>query len=195
MKRGKRFTTATDKIDSAQRYSPDEAIALVRETATAKFDETVEMHILTGLDPRHAEQQIRGSTVLPHGLGKEVRIAVFTEGEAAAMQGSRADIVGGDELSSGCRTAFRLRHCHQRRENDGQGGTPRTRSRPPCLMPNPRAGKVGRPRGTSVGPCRGQAGAALVPLDARQLHVATFGKGLPIKRRNSGDIWPPHRGH
>tara|TARA_Y100000588_G_C13802186_1_gene731318 strand:+ start:518 stop:685 length:168 start_codon:yes stop_codon:yes gene_type:complete len=55
MKQGKRFTTATDKIDSTQKYSPDEAIALVKETATAKFDETVEMHLLTGLDPRHAE--------------------------------------------------------------------------------------------------------------------------------------------
>ena len=99
MKRGRRYHEASGKVDGARAYAPDEALDLVRETATAKFDETVELHLLTGLDPRHAEQQIRGSTVLPHGLGRELRVAVFTEGEPAReARDAGAEVVGGDDL-------------------------------------------------------------------------------------------------
>ena len=81
--KGKRYTEAADRIDRENFYGPQAAIALVKENSTAKFDETIEIHMQTGLDPRHAEEQVRGSAVLPHGLGKEVRVAVFAEGEAA----------------------------------------------------------------------------------------------------------------
>lgn len=147
MKRGKRFTTATEKINSDQKYSPEEAIALVRETATAKFDETVEMHILTGLDPRHAEQQIRGSTVLPHGLGKEVRIAVFTEGEPAReAQEAGADIVGGDDLIQQVQDGFTdFDAAIATREMMGKVGRLGRILGPRGLMPNPRAGTVVAP--------------------------------------------------
>tara|TARA_B100001123_G_scaffold364284_1_gene422553 strand:+ start:31250 stop:31957 length:708 start_codon:yes stop_codon:yes gene_type:complete len=147
MKQGKRFTTATDKIDSTQKYSPDEAIALVKETATAKFDETVEMHLLTGLDPRHAEQQIRGSTVLPHGLGKEIRILVFTEGEPAReAQQAGADIVGGDDLIQRVQDGFiDFDTAIATREMMGKvGGLGRILG-PRGLMPNPRSGTVVAP--------------------------------------------------
>ena len=147
MKRGKRFTTATEKINSDEKYSPEEAIGLVRETATAKFDETIEMHILTGLDPRHAEQQIRGSTVLPHGLGKEVRIAVFTEGEPAReAQEAGADIVGGDDLIQQVQDGFTdFDTAIATREMMGKVGRLGRILGPRGLMPNPRAGTVVAP--------------------------------------------------
>jgi len=83
-KKGKRYTEAAEKVEATKFYSVEEAITLAKEIHPAKFDETVELHIKTGLDPRHAEQQIRGSTVLPHGLGKVMRVLVFTEGEAVS---------------------------------------------------------------------------------------------------------------
>lgn len=147
MKRGKRFTTATEKINSDQKYSPEEAIGLVKETATAKFDETIEMHLLTGLDPRHAEQQIRGSTVLPHGLGKEMRIAVFTEGEAAReAQEAGADIVGGDDLIQQVQDGFtEFDTAIATREMMGKVGRLGRILGPRGLMPNPRSGTVVAP--------------------------------------------------
>ena len=147
MKRGKRFETASDKIDPVQRYSPEEAIALVKETATAKFDETVEMHLLTGLDPRHAEQQIRGSTVLPHGIGKELRVAVFTEGEAAReAESAGADIVGGDDLIQQVQDGFtEFDTAIATREMMGKVGRLGRILGPRGLMPNPRSGTVVAP--------------------------------------------------
>ena len=98
-KLGKRTVAVRERVDRDRFYSPREAVALARETATAKFDETIELHILTGLDGRHADQQIRGSVVLPHGLGREMRVAVFAEGEAATQAlDAGADAVGSDDL-------------------------------------------------------------------------------------------------
>ncbi len=147
MKRGKRYTTATDKFDRDERYSPEQAIALIKETATAKFDETVEMHMLTGLDPRHAEQQIRGSTVLPYGIGKEVRIAVFTEGEPAReAQEAGADIVGGDDLIQQVQDGFTdFDTAIATREMMGKVGRLGRVLGPRGLMPNPRSGTVVAP--------------------------------------------------
>ncbi len=147
MKRGKRYTTATEKFDSNERYSPEQAIALLKETATARFDETVEMHMLTGLDPRHAEQQIRGSTVLPHGIGKEVRIAVFTEGEPARdAQEAGADIVGGDDLIERVQEGFTdFDTAIATREMMGKVGRLGRVLGPRGLMPNPRSGTVVAP--------------------------------------------------
>ena len=157
MKRGKRFTTATEKIKSDEKYSPEEAIGLVRETATAKFDETIEMHILTGLDPRHAEQQIRGSTVLPHGLGKEVRIAVFTEGEPAReAQVAGADIVGGDDLIQQVQDGFTdFDTAIATREMMGKVGRLGRILGPRGLMPNPKTGTVTEDVSTAVANAKG----------------------------------------
>ena len=82
-KHGKRYNTAVAEFDRNAPVALAEAVTRVKQNATAKFDETVELHIRTGLDPRHADQQVRGTTNLPHGLGKTVRVAVFAEGEAA----------------------------------------------------------------------------------------------------------------
>ena len=83
MKHGKKYTEAAKLVDRATFYEPGDAIALVKKTATAKFDETIEVHIRTGCDGRHAEQQIRGAVVLPHGTGKTVRVLVFAKGAKA----------------------------------------------------------------------------------------------------------------
>src|SRR2546426_9948813 len=96
---GKRIREARTKVDKDRLYPPAEAMALIKDAATANFDETVELHLRPGLDGRHADQQIRGSVVLPHGLGKEMRVVVFAEGEAATLATQAgADVVGGDEL-------------------------------------------------------------------------------------------------
>ena len=83
MKHGKKYAEAAKLVDRATQYDPADAIALVKKTATAKFDETIEVHIRTGCDGRHAEQQIRGAVVLPNGTGKTVKVLVFAKGEKA----------------------------------------------------------------------------------------------------------------
>ena len=98
-KRGKNYSAFLEKIDHDRAYEPQEAVKLLKENAFAKFDETVELHIRTGLDTRHADQQLRGTIVLPHGLGKTQRVLVFTEGEPARIaEQAGADYVGSADL-------------------------------------------------------------------------------------------------
>ena len=100
MAHGKRFRAQYDKVDRDHAYPPAEAIALIKETASAKFDETVELHLLLGLNVRHAEEQLRGTLALPHGLGKDVTVAVFAQGQQARdAEAAGADFVGGDDLA------------------------------------------------------------------------------------------------
>jgi len=100
MTHGKRFRNAREKIDRTRRYPPAEAIALVKETASTKFDETVEVHMRLGVNVRHAEEQLRGTLALPNGLGKDITVAVFAEGDAArAANEAGADFVGAQELA------------------------------------------------------------------------------------------------
>ena len=99
MKHGKKYTEAAKLVDRAAFYEPNDAIALVKKTATAKFDETIEVHIRTGCDGRHAEQQIRGAVVLPNGTGKTVKVLVFAKGDKInEAEAAGADYVGGEEL-------------------------------------------------------------------------------------------------
>ena len=99
MKHGKKYTEAAKLVDRAVFYEPNDAIALVKKTATAKFDETIEVHIRTGCDGRHAEQQIRGAVVLPNGTGKTVKVLVFAKGDKVnEAEAAGADYVGGEEL-------------------------------------------------------------------------------------------------
>jgi len=96
---GKNYQESAKLLDKTKVYSPEEAIELAKKTAHAKFDETVELHLRMGLDPRNASQQVRGVALLPHGLGKTVRVLVFAQGEAArTAETAGADYVGGDEL-------------------------------------------------------------------------------------------------
>ena len=99
MKRGKKYLDAAKSIDRVAQYDTEEAIALVKKSATAKFDETIECHIRTGCDGRHADQQVRGAVVLPHGTGKTVKVLVFAKGDKVdEALAAGADFVGGDEL-------------------------------------------------------------------------------------------------
>ncbi len=143
-KQGKKYLEASAKIDKSRLYPVEEAIALARDVHPAKFDETVEIHLRTGLDPRHAEQQIRGSTVLPHGLGKVLRVLVFTEGEPASIaRDAGADFVGSDDLIKqveGGWTDFDV--AIATREMMGKVGRLGRILGPRGLMPNPRSGTV-----------------------------------------------------
>jgi len=98
-RRGKNYQEAVKLLDSTKTYSPQEAVELAKRMAHARFDETVELHLRMGVDPRNASQQIRGVALLPYGLGKKVRLLVFAQGEAEKIaQDAGADVVGGDEL-------------------------------------------------------------------------------------------------
>ncbi|MBE5968181.1 MAG: 50S ribosomal protein L1 [Lachnospiraceae bacterium] len=99
MKRGKKYIASAKLIDRDAQYDAAEAIALVKKSAVAKFDETIEAHLRLGVDGRHADQQVRGAVVLPHGTGKSVRVLVFAKGDKVAeAEAAGADFVGGDEL-------------------------------------------------------------------------------------------------
>ena len=99
MKHGKKYMEAAKLVERGTFYDPADAVALVKKTASAKFDETVELHIRTGCDGRHADQQIRGAVVLPSGTGKDVKVLVFAKGDKLTeAQNAGADFVGGEEL-------------------------------------------------------------------------------------------------
>jgi large subunit ribosomal protein L1 len=100
MAHGKRFRMQHQKVQRDHLYSANEAIGLIKQTASAKFDETVELHVLLGVNVRHADEQLRGTLALPHGLGKEVTIAVFAQGaKARDAEAAGADFVGGQDLA------------------------------------------------------------------------------------------------
>ena len=144
MKRGKKYEEKSKLVDPDKLYSPDEAIKLAKQCSYVKFDETVELHLRTGLDPRHADQQIRGTALLPHGLGKTVRVLVFAEGEGARLATEAgADEVGGDELIKkveGGYTDFDV--ALSQRDLMGKVGRLGRVLGPKGLMPNPRSGTV-----------------------------------------------------
>src|SRR5437016_14462856 len=98
---GKRYRTALSAVNREQAYTPLQAIRLLKELGSAKFDETVEVHVRLGLNVRHADQQLRGTLMLPHGTGRELRVAVFAEGEKAKeAQDAGADVVGSADLAA-----------------------------------------------------------------------------------------------
>lgn len=98
-KRGKNYQEAVKLVDRTKFYSPQEAVEIARQTARTKFDETLELHLRMGVDPRNASQQVRGVALLPHGLGKKIRVVVFAQGEAVrTAESAGADYAGGDDL-------------------------------------------------------------------------------------------------
>jgi large subunit ribosomal protein L1 len=106
-KHGKKYLEARARIDREHEYNPAEAIHLVKDTKTSKFDEAVEIHVRTGLNVRHADEQLRGTIALPNGLGKEVKIAVFAQGDKAReAEEAGADVVGGDDLAKRVEEGF-----------------------------------------------------------------------------------------
>lgn len=147
-KKSKAYTAALEKIDRSKEYSIDEAITLVKDISFAKFDETVEMHLRLGIDPRHSDQQVRNTVTLPHGLGKTVLVMVFAEGEGARIaEEAGADFIGDDEMIAKIQNEGWA-------EFDVALATPNMMSKVgrlgkvlgrKGLMPNPKAGTVVQP--------------------------------------------------
>lgn len=144
MRRGKKYEEKLALIEPDRAYSPEEAVRLAKECSYARFDETVELHVRTGLDPRNAEQQLRGTALLPHGLGKKMRVLVFAEGDAArAAEEAGAEHVGADDLIKkieGGWTDFDV--AVAQRELMGKVGRLGRVLGPRGLMPSPRSGTV-----------------------------------------------------
>ncbi|MDD9957191.1 MAG: 50S ribosomal protein L1 [Anaerolineaceae bacterium] len=147
-KRGKRYEAALQEFDRKQDYPLEEAVRLVKRLATAKFDETIEVHVRLGIDPRHSDQQVRNTVLLPHGLGRRVRVLVFAEGEdARAAEEAGADVIADDAVVARIQNEGWL-------EFDATLAVPSMMSRvgrlgrilgPRGMMPNPRAGTVVQP--------------------------------------------------
>jgi len=145
-KHGKKYTQAAARVEIDKLYEPLQALTLARETSYTKFDGTIEVHIRLGVDPRHAEQQVRDTVQLPHGLGKSVRVIAFTEGEGARVaQEAGADIIGDDAVITKIKDGWI--------EFDAAVATPEMMGKigksglgkvlgPRGLMPNPKAGTV-----------------------------------------------------
>ena len=145
MKRGKKYVEAAKAIDRGTLYDVADAVSLVKKTAVAKFDETIEAHIRTGCDGRHADQQIRGAVVLPHGTGKKVRILVFAkDAKAEEAKAAGADYVGGDELIPKIQNEnwFEFDVVVATPDMMGVVGRLGRVLGPKGLMPNPKAGTV-----------------------------------------------------
>lgn len=174
----KRVEDARQKVDKFREYSTSEALNLVKETATAKFNETVEVHLRTGLDGRHADQQIRGSVVMPHGLGRTMRVAVFAEGEAASVAtAAGADVVGGDDLIARVEageTNFDVMLAQ--RELMGKVGRLGRILGPRGLMPNPRTGTVVEANQVERAVREAKAGRVEFRLDRTNLVHCPIGK-------------------
>ena len=145
MKRGKKYQDAVKAFDKANLYDVADAISIVKKNATAKFDETIELHLRTGCDGRHAEQQIRGAVVLPHGTGKTVKVLVFAKGtKVDEAEAAGADYVGGEELIPKIQNEGWLDFDVVVATPDMMGVVGRLGRvlGPKGLMPNPKAGTV-----------------------------------------------------
>jgi len=145
MKRGKKYKESAKLVDRFKLYDPAEALDLTKQTAKAKFDETVEVHIKLGVDTRHADQQVRGAVVLPHGTGKKVRVLVFAKGEKAKeAEQAGADFVGAEELIPKIQNENWFEYDVVVATPDMMGVVGRLGKvlGPKGLMPNPKAGTV-----------------------------------------------------
>jgi large subunit ribosomal protein L1 len=156
-KHGKKYRAASEKVDPLKQYAPDAGVKLIKDTAYAKFDESVELHIRTGLDPRHADQLVRGSAVLPAGTGRTVRVVAFAEGDKAReAEAAGADFVGSDDLLAriqGGWTDFDVAVATP--ELMGKIGRVARILGPRGLMPNPRSGTVTADIGRAVREVKG----------------------------------------
>lgn len=145
MKHGKKYQDSKKLIDTTKLYDPAEAVTLVKQTSKAKFDETVELSIRLGVDPRHADQQVRGTVVLPHGTGKKIRVLVFAKAEKAKeAQAAGADYVGDADLVAKIQSEnwFDFDACVATPDMMGTIGRIARLLGPKGLMPNPKSGTV-----------------------------------------------------
>ncbi len=174
---GKRYKEAVAKYDHSQTYDLDEAMKLVLEMATAKFDETIEMHARLGVDSRHADQQVRGSVVLPHGTGKTVRTLVFAKGEKAEeAKAAGADYVGAEDMVEKIQKEnwFDFEVVIATPDMMGVVGRLGRVLGPKGLMPNPKSGTVTNDVTTAVNDAK--AGKIEYRLDKQNIIHCSIGK-------------------
>jgi len=175
-KHGKKYRAAAEKVDPLKAYSPEEGVKLLKEASFAKFDESVELHIRTGLDPRHADQLVRGSAVLPAGTGRTQRVVAFAQGDKAReAEAAGADVVGAEELVqriSGGWTDFDVAVATP--DMMGMVGRLGRVLGPRGLMPNPRSGTVTPDIGRAIREIKG--GRVEFRLDRTGVIHAPIGK-------------------
>ncbi len=177
MKRGKRYLEAINQVDREKLYDSNEAIGLVKDNASAKFDETVELHVRLSVDGRHADQQVRGAIVLPHGTGKEVKILVFAKGDKAnEAEAAGADYVGADDLAAKIQNEnwFDFDVVVATPDMMGVVGRLGRVLGPKGLMPNPKAGTVTQDVANSVNEIK--AGKVEYRLDKANIIHVPIGK-------------------
>ncbi len=181
-KRSKRWLTGRAKVDSLQRYGIDEGIKLLMETTTASFDESIDMAFRLGVDPRHADQMVRGAVSLPNGTGKSVRVLVFAQGEAAtAAEEAGAEFVGVDELVKKIQGGWlEFDKAVATRDLMGKVGRLGRVLGPRGLMPNPKVGTVVAPE---------QVGATVRELKRGRIDFRVERAGIvhtPVGRKSMG---------
>ena len=181
---GKRYRALAEKIERGREYRPDEAAKLIKETSQAKFDTTVELHLRMGVDPKHADQMVRGAAVLPNGTGKKVRVIAFAQGEKAReAQAAGADAVGADDLAKrieGGWLDFDVAVATP--DLMGQVGRLGRVLGPRGLMPNPKSGTVTFDVGKAVRDAKGGR------VDRRHPH----GRGQVVVHRGTDPRQPRH---
>jgi len=174
--RGKKYKEALAKIEANHHYNPQEAVALVKETSYAKFDATVEVHLRLGVDPRQADEQVRDVVVLPHGLGKKIKVLVFAQGEAArTAREAGADVVADDDATLKRIEGGWLDFDVAIATPDMMGAVGRLGRvlGPRGLMPNPKAGTVANEKDLARAVTQAKAGRVEFRLDKTgNLHVA-----------------------
>ena len=186
-KHGKRYEGAVALLEADREYAPSDAISLVKQMAAAKFDETVELHLRTNADPRHADQQVRGVAVLPHGLGRAVRVLVFAQADAARdALGAGAEHVGDDDLVQRIEGGWI--------EFDVAIATPDMMGKigrlgrllgRRGLMPNPRTGTVVQPQDVGNAVAEAKKGRVEFRIDRTAIIHSPIGKGQ-LRRTEAG---------
>lgn len=173
---GKKYTEAAKLVDRSKNYPLSEAVAIAKQTAKAKFDETVELHFRLGIDPRHSDQQVRSTVMLPHGLGKTVRVLVFAEGEdARAAEAAGADIIADDAVMA-------------RIQNEGFLDFEATLATPAMM---PKVGRLGRILGTRGLMPNPKAGTVVQPADlGRAIQELKAGR-VEFRNDKTGNLHVP----
>ena len=188
MKMGKKYSDSLKLIDRTKQYDPEEAIELVKQTAKAKFDETIEISVRLGVDPRHADQQVRGAVVLPHGTGKTVRVLAFVkENRIEEAKAAGADLIADDEIIKKIQGGwFEFDACVATPDMMGVVGRLGRVLGPKGLMPNPKSGSVSPDIARMIGDIK--AGKVEYRVDKTSIVHCPVGKASFTEEQLAGNL-------